>query len=164
MQLEMDSNYTLSQVTYPLNHRTSAQISCPPSQVESTKHANLSFHGFRNTGNRRWWTALLDDFVHNFNFTDILIRRINAVAPPPHGPASKAWAQCARALTNLLQQTEIQSENGRYETDPLYFLQTMVSKCLPAFLLRVPCHLSKAVSSDIIVKIALNSWKGRGEV
>ena len=82
-------NHTLSQVTYLLNHRTSSQISCPPSQVESTKYANLSFHGFRNTGNRRWWTALLDDFVHNFNFTDILIRRIDAIAPPLTGQPAK---------------------------------------------------------------------------
>ena len=48
------------------------------------------------------------------------------------------WVQCVKALTNLIKQTVTKDSDGNITSNEVYDQLTMIARCLPILLLRVP--------------------------
>ena len=107
--------------------------------------------GFKSVQNVSLWNSQLHWVQHVFDPKAFLIRRINAEAPPK-GKPQQLWVQCIRALVHLQKQTMNQQEDGTYVPDPLFDKLTMLSKCLPILLLRVPSTVQREAKASIIIK------------
>ena len=134
----------------------------PGEQIHFTP-LDFNLKGFRNTDNRQHWSNLLTWLQHEFDPEIFLIRRINAI-PPPKGKSQKLWVQCIKSLVNLQKQNMIQHDDGTYVPDPLFDKLTMLSKCLPILLLRVPPAVAPETKAAIITKncerFLEGAWQG----
>ena len=68
--------------------------------------------------------------------------------------------QCIEALVHLQQQSLIQREDCTYASDLLFDQLTILAKCLPILLLRVPQRLAAATKAFIVIKTCNRFWKG----
>ena len=82
------------------------------------------------------WSYLLQNWLPNFNPLGFLTRRINSEAPT--GDAKAQWVKCVKALTNLIGQYESRCDDGFLVSNPTYDQLTLLARCLPILLLRVP--------------------------
>ena len=97
------------------------------------------------------WHSVLQWVQYDFNPELFLVRRINSEAPPP-GKAKKLWIACAKAITNLLQQQITRNDTGAYLPDPLFDQLTMLTRCLPTLLLRVPPQADRQTKGSIMIR------------
>ena len=58
--------------------------------------------------------------------------------------------QCVEALTNLLEQMQSFDDNGNITSNPSFDQLTMVARCLPILLLRVPPHATTKAKQQIV--------------
>ena len=110
-----------------------------------------SLLGFKNAGNTAHWHSVLRWVQFDFDPAQFLVRRINSEAPPK-GKAQKLWTNCAQALTQLLQQQVQHDDAGTYIPDRLFDQLTMLTRCLPTLLLRVPPMADHDTKSSIVVR------------
>ena len=157
LYLSKDATLTLREAQYLISK--GAQ---PGEQIHFTP-LDFNLKGFRNTDNRQHWSNLLTWLQHEFDPEIFLIRRINAI-PPPKGKSQKLWVQCIKSLVNLQKQNMIQHDDGTYVPDPLFDKLTMLSKCLPILLLRVPPAVAPETKAAIITKncerFLEGAWQG----
>ena len=118
--------------------------------------------GFLNVHNHAKWGELLLQWLPTFEPTAFLIGRINSEAPM--GPAATAWTTCARAMTNLLRQTEEQTEFGQYLPNDTHDQLQMLTRCMPILLLRVPRTATHATKTKIVqqncTRFLQGNWRG----
>ena len=95
-----------------------------------------SLIGFTDTQDIGKWSDLLLHWLPTFDPIALLIRRIDSEAPT--GGAKAAWVQCVKALTNLQKQTVTRDSDGNIVSNVMYDQLTMLARCLPILLLRVP--------------------------
>ena len=127
---------TLS-VIHELNLRAQLPIQ------ERLPHQQYNFQGFF-LQNHTKWSNIIFHWLPNFDPLIFLSRRINS--EPPTGEAKRLWVQCVKALTNLMSQTELSDAEGNYASCEVHDQLTMIARCLPILLLRVPkfaSHKSK---------------------
>ena len=112
---------------------------------------DLDLTGFKRTNSEDHWTKLFRWVQHEFDPEKLLIRRINA-EPPPKGRAEKAWVQCVKALVNLQRQHLYLQPDGSLAPDEMFDQLTMLARCLPILLLRVPPMVQRDAKAGFIVK------------
>ena len=125
-------------------------LNLPPDAAPVPAFSPLQYTltGFTDTQDIRKWSYLLLDWLPTFDPASFLIRRINSEAPT--GSAKQAWVQCVKALTNLIKQTETRSDEGNILSNVQYDQLTMIARCLPILVLRVPSLATNNSKQQII--------------
>ena len=126
-----------------------------PNSVLTFSQLDLNLTGFKRTNSENHWTKLLRWVHQEFDPEKLLIRRINA-EPPPKGRAEKAWVQCVKALVNLQRQHLHLQPDGSMAPDEMFDQLTMLPRCLPILLLRVPPLVQRDAIAGFIVKNSLS--------
>ena len=146
--LEKDSSMSLEAIQYYIDNKIPFDLE---DEQQIFSPALYDFTGFHQTSNVSKWTRLINDWLPLFDPRRLLTRRIEAEAPI--GAAAVEFVECVRAITNLLQQTEAQTDSGQYCPTDTYDQLQMVCRCLPILLLRVP---AKASAADKIKRVRHN--------
>ena len=139
-----DPGFTLADVTAILEQ----EQCCQESESCCFSPLQYSLTGFQETHDAVRWTRLLLDWLPTFDPRVFLIRHINSEAPT--GTAKAPWTQCVSALTNLLRQTETTDDRGNITSNVAYDQLTMMARCLPILLLRVPRYATHKTKQQII--------------
>ena len=137
-----DHGYTFADVTTILEQEQCSQEPVLFSPLQ------YSLSGFQETQDADRWNRLLLDWLPTFDPRVFLIRHINSEAPT--GSAKALWTQCVKALTNLLRQTEITDDAGHITSTDAYDQLTMIARCLPILLLRVPRYATHNTKQQIV--------------